>query len=210
MATETELKLRLAPDQLERVAHHPRLQAAAPAHREWLVSVYYDTPQLDLMHQHAALRVRQHKGQWIQTLKLAGTAVNGLHIRPEWEMALEDAQPQPSRFTDPAARTALQPVLITALIPIFRTEFWRTQWLVRQGESLIEVALDEGAIISEPLRAPISELELELKSGNASALDLLAAELAQNIELQTESISKAQHGYALYMQMAAPAQTSTP
>jgi CHAD domain-containing protein len=67
--------------------------------------------------------------------------------------------------------------------------------------SLIEMALDKGVLQGNDLTQPtqlISEVELELKSGNASQLFALALELQADIALHVENTSKAQHGYAYY------------
>ncbi|CCD38300.1 unnamed protein product [Candidatus Paraburkholderia kirkii UZHbot1] len=64
------------------------------------------------------------------------------------------------------------------------------------------MALDIGEITAEvdgkTRRADISEFELELKSGEESALSMLAAELRGAFpELVPENLSKAQRGYLL-------------
>ncbi|MEQ1669136.1 MAG: CYTH domain-containing protein, partial [Sulfuriferula sp.] len=100
MTNEIELKLKIAPSDIAQFLTHPRLQTAIAQQRQHLISVYYDTPALTLMHQHAAFRVRLAGTHWIQTIKIGGHAINGLHTRPEWEVELNDHQPQPELFTD--------------------------------------------------------------------------------------------------------------
>lgn len=200
MTNEIELKLKIASPDIAQFLTHPRLQTAIMQQRQHLISVYYDTPALTLMHQRAAFRVRLAGTRWIQTIKIGGHAINGLHTRPEWEVELSDHQPQPGLFTDPAATQLLTAELTQQLTPIFQTDFWRDTWLVDFHGAQIEIALDIGKVISLAQDAPICEVELELKSGDAQQLTSLAQILGQNIALTPDSISKAQRGYALYQQ----------
>jgi inorganic triphosphatase YgiF len=88
------------------------------------------------------------------------------------------------------------------LIELFRTDFTRTLWQVSVDGSEVEAAIDQGNVLAEVngelRRAPISEIELELKSGDEAALRALAAHLGQEITgLAPDNISKAQRGYRL-------------
>ena len=200
MPNEIELKLTISPHEAAILMQHPLLVAAGKPQCRLLLSYYFDTPTLDLMAHHAALRVRRIGGLWVQTIKIGGTAVNGLHIRPEWEIVIPDSQPHPLLFTDPLVRTVLTDNRAALLQPIFQTEFWRKTWLLNYQGSSIEAALDQGEVSSQGRRLPINELELELKSGNPDTLSQLADELSQHIVLQPEPVSKAQRGYALYQE----------
>lgn len=198
MTTEIELKLKIAPADINLFLQLPLLTAAGAPHRRLLVSRYFDTPALELMRCHAALRVRRVGEQWIQTVKIGGTAVNGLHTRPEWEIPVPDSQPHPQLFTEPAVRAILPEPVASRLQPVFQTEFWRSTWLVDFQDSRIEVALDQGEVRSLERSEPICEIELELKSGRTEALIALADQFSRHVALTADSISKAQRGYALY------------
>ncbi|BBP01265.1 inorganic triphosphatase [Sulfuriferula nivalis] len=198
MTQEIELKLNINPADTARFVAHPLLQSVIERQRLRLVSVYYDTPALTLMQQRAALRVRLAGTRWIQTIKIGGGAVNGLHSRPEWEVELTDQHPQPSLFTDPIVTQLLTTELTHQLTPIFQTVFWRDTWLLDFNGAKIEVALDQGKVLSLAQATPICEVELELKHGDAQQLTELAQALGQVITLTPDSVSKAQRGYALY------------
>jgi inorganic triphosphatase YgiF len=198
MTQEIELKLNINPADTARFVAHPLLQSAIERQRLRLISVYYDTPALTLMQQRAALRVRLAGTRWIQTIKIGGGAINGLHSRPEWEVDLADQHPQPSLFTDPVVTQLLTSELIAQLTPIFQTDFWRDTWLLNFNGAQIEVALDQGEVASPAQVSPICEVELELKHGEATQLSELAQILGADIELTPDSISKAQRGYTLY------------
>src|SRR4030065_2661721 len=93
MAIETELKLRIAPEQLARLKRHALLkehQVTRPATRR-LYNIYYDTPKLELHQSGMALRLRRAGRQWLQTLKGGGSVKAGLHQRNEGEGAVHGA-----------------------------------------------------------------------------------------------------------------------
>jgi len=183
---EVELKFLCAPDDLGRVL------AAAPDGdddtRE-LISVYFDTPDLDLQRAGASLRVRESKGQKVQTLKRG----DGL-AREEHEAPIDGDSPNPTLGPLPdllpqRARDALQPA--------FHVRVTRRRRLVRFDGAEIEIALDQGEVRGGKRVSPISELELELKSGEPAALFGLARELSHAAPIYLSFASKSQRGQAL-------------
>jgi triphosphatase len=197
MAEEIELKLALAPEHATRLKSHPLLKSAGRPRRQKLLSIYFDTPELTLRAMEAALRVRRASGRWVQTLKYAGEVRAGLAVRPEWESPVREAQPQLPKL--PAH--ALDPVLVKAsdrLAPVFETDFRRSTWTIapEQGTE-IELCLDQGEIRSRQKHLPLSEVELELKSGELAQLYRLALALIESVPLAAAHASKAERGYAL-------------
>ena len=67
--------------------HDPRIKALQQgrASTRRVHSVYYDTPERDLLRAGLALRLRSDGARWLQTLKTGGQAAAGLHLREEWE-----------------------------------------------------------------------------------------------------------------------------
>jgi len=198
MAVETELKLRIAPADMERLKHHPFLEtlAAAPASERKLYNVYYDTPSLDLHRHEMALRLRRIGDQWLQTLKGGGGVEAGLHTRNEWETgvageALDFAALQRSGVK-------LPPGVERKLQPVFRTDFSRSIRLLNFEGAAVELCLDSGEIIAGAKTRRISELELELKSGEPRQLFQLALSLLDIVPLEVEHASKAEYGYGLH------------
>lgn len=206
--SETELKLLLpgadAARIAEQLARHPALRRR-PRQVQRLHNVYHDTPDQRLRQQKVALRVRRQtsgdpsKVQWILTLKTAGTSVGGLSQRGEWEAPLRNATPRLAALQGtPWASLDPDGSLWPQLEPAFITTCTRTLWLLRQrGGSVIEVALDVGEILAGGRRAPICELELELKAGPPEALHALARQLAETVAVLPGQASKAERGYAL-------------
>jgi len=78
--------------------------------------------------------------------------------------------------------------------PAFTTAYRRLTWEVKQAESLIEVALDQGKITAGLREAPISEVELELKSGKQEDVLALAIMLSEKAPLSTLVETKSGRG----------------
>lgn len=208
---EIELKLLIAPAAVGAFRRHPLLKklAIAKPYRQQLVSTYFDTPDCYLMQHQAGLRVRQVEGKWIQTLKAGGQVESGLHQRNEWESEVIDPTPDLAvlrgmlKPKSPWARLIARPGIAQQLTPIFTTRFQRSVWLLRlpQGDQ-VELVLDQGEIQhgsgADATRSPISEIELELKSGNAAHLFAFALELQDKLPLRVGNVSKAERGYQLY------------
>lgn len=195
MANEIELKLALAPQGMQTLKQSwlPRQNVEGQEH-QLLGNIYFDTPKLALNQRKVALRLRENKGQFIQTLKTKGQSVGGLHQRGEWEWEVAE----PRLYPELLAGTAFPAeVPVAELVPIFRTDFERTAVLLRRGDSLIELALDEGWVISGEHKAPILEVELELKQGSVTELFELADELAREVPVWLSDVSKAERGYRL-------------
>ncbi len=202
MPDEIELKLRINRRHAAKLRQHPAILAAAvgePVTRK-LTSIYFDTPQLTLLDTGFNLRVRRMGGEWFQAVKGGGGVVSGLHQRQEWEDIIAGDQPDFTKILDPGMQKLFADQnLRDALRPIFTTEVRRTEWqLVFDNGDKVELALDLGNLIVGKQKEPISEIELELKAGNAGRLFDLALELQLEIPLELENVSKSQRGYEHY------------
>jgi inorganic triphosphatase YgiF len=188
---EIELKFACGPEDLAAVL------AAAPAgddETRELISVYFDTPDLALQKAGASLRVREHKGQRIQTLKRG----QGL-VREEHEAPIEGLAPDPA--LEPLPKLLPQGA---SLRPAFNVRVSRRQRTFRYRGAKIEMALDQGEVTGGEQKSPICEVELELKSGPAAALFALARELSAAAPLYLAFDSKAARGQALVAGDAQP------
>jgi inorganic triphosphatase YgiF len=198
---ETELKLLLAPEDLRRLRRDPRIKALQQgrAATRRVHSVYYDTPECALLRAGLALRLRSDGGRWLQTLKTAGQAAAGLHLREEWEWPLPgEALDFGLLATTPEAKLFRAPRLRAALAPAFTTEFTRTSLRLGFADgSLAELCLDSGEVRSGRRASKISEAEIELLAGSPVRLFELALELAERVPLRLGHASKAERGYAL-------------
>ncbi|MCR5878179.1 CYTH and CHAD domain-containing protein [Phenylobacterium sp. J367] len=183
---EIELKFLCAPADLAAVL------AAAPSGEDEtreLVSTYFDTPDQRLQKQGVSLRVRHSKGQRVQTLKRG----SGL-TREEHEAPVKGDRPDPSLGP---LNDLLPNGEALALSASFNVHVTRRQRLVRYRKAEIELALDEGEVRAGGRTAAISEVELELKSGDPTALFDLARELGEAAPLYLSFDGKASRGQAL-------------
>jgi inorganic triphosphatase YgiF len=199
MGSETELKLSCRPTDLTALRDHPRLRGADHRRRQ-LVATYYDTPTLDLRSAGLALRVRQEGERWIQTLKTEGRSVGSLHVRQELNDPVEGPSLDRSKlpvmgdlgrvFDNQTLRANLAPVLVTDVV--------RDGYLVTDDRAnRIECALDVGEVRADGRKAPLCEVELELLSGDVSALYRLGLDLSEVAAFSPQVLNKAELGYAL-------------
>lgn len=200
MAQEIELKLSLPQAYQSRFAALALLQEYAPEapQLQALQNRYFDTPAQQLNRHAVALRIRRHGDRYIQTLKTRGSSQGGLHQRREWEWEVPGAALDLARLPPDALPEG---VALDALAVAFNTDFKRTCWMLDypyQGQQAsIELVLDNGWVSTQDQRDPISEIELELKSGPTGALFELALQLAAQLPLRISRISKAEKGYRL-------------
>ncbi|MDP1653938.1 MAG: CHAD domain-containing protein [Rhodocyclaceae bacterium] len=204
MAQEIELKLALPEDAQRHFLRHPLLKQATGKQTYRLTNLYYDTPALDLRERGIALRLRAQGKFWLQSVKCAGSRAGGLSARPEWETPYAGTFDF-SAIDDADVRAWLErPKLRARIAPLFETNFQRIAWtfeLVRGTR--IELALDRGWIAAGGRREAISEVEIELKAGDAGQLFDLARALAERIPLAPAPLSKAERGYRMFQQIPA-------
>ena len=195
MGCEVELKMLLAPEDHQSVLMAPSL-AGREVDVQALGNTYFDTPDFDLVKNRAALRIRKKGESYIQTLKTLGTSVDGLSRRGEWEWRLQEPVINGQEL-EKVWPENLQGVYSSSLRPVFRTDYVRTLINLEWQGANIELALDDGWIITDSGKEKISELELELKSGPEGALHDLARVLGESVTLHPCDESKAERGYRL-------------
>jgi triphosphatase len=196
---EIELKLSVRPDCLERVMRSPHLRGDGDrrAIPRALKNIYYDTPHLALRERGLMVRVREAGRRYIQTVKANGGASSGLLRRHEWERPVAGPKPDLEGIGDPTLRQELG-ASASQLAPIFSSEVKRITRMVQHGETgRVEVAIDQGRVLTPRGSVPICEIELELKEGEPDTLFDLALALNQETPLRLETLSKSDRGYAL-------------
>lgn len=198
MSTEVELKLAARPADLPALKRAlAAISQGAIRSQEKLISTYYDTPERGLQRQGLTLRVREQAGRFIQTIKAKDTAAEGLLSRGEWEDALADSRPDPDA---PESGPHLPERSGADLRPLFVTNVTRTVTEIEpRAGARIEAAIDEGEVRLSGADGvePISEIELELKSGEAAALYDIALQLLDSAGVRIETRSKSERGYRL-------------
>lgn len=195
MATETELKFRIAPRKLSSVLRDGGLSGRRRAQSEQtLVSTYYDTNKHKLRRHGLTLRVRKLKGHYVQTVKADGA--RGV-TRGEWEHEVSGANPDLKKARHTPLRRLASGRLSRKLKPVFQTRIHRVAQARRLQDSEIELAVDRGHISAGRKSRLVAELELELKSGHVADLFRLARDLERKTEAELDLRSKAERGYQL-------------
>ncbi|WP_144109984.1 CYTH domain-containing protein [Paraburkholderia sp. BCC1886] len=205
MGMEREIKLALPATQVSAATAWFVARTGENGRPIELANIYFDTPELALAKSKSALRLRHTPDGWLQTFKTVGVAKAGLHSRHEWEMPVAGERLEIDALLrecdEPSATSSLEQAA-PQLVELFRTNFTRTLWHIVVDGSVVEAAIDRGDVIAEVdgerHSTPISEVELELKSGDEAALGTLAAQLSAEVAgLVPDDISKAQRGYQL-------------
>lgn len=209
---EIELKLAIDPRDVPTLRKSWILRDLSLKHtpRRSLLSVYYDTPSLSLARRGIMLRVRKIGREHVQCVKI-GIAATGVFQRVELESPIHGNEPDLMRIADPGIRRLIQKrCAANGLARAFATKVRRETWLLQIGRSQIECAIDRGLIVSQRKRAPISEIELELKSGQPARLYQLAHRLNAIVPLRIETKSKAARGYDLIQHTKCGAPSAAP
>jgi triphosphatase len=196
---EVELKLALDPENLSKLKQHPLLRAKRPSTTR-LEATYFDTADLRLASRDLTLRVRRNGRHHVQTIKAGDLRQIGLFEREEVEQPVARSSPDVEAIGHGALRKAVGGAIGEgALKPIFGTEVQRTRWKLGDGSRVaVEVDLDVGHVQAGRVRAPICEIELELKKGRPRDLVRLARMLGRAVPLRLDVGSKAARGLALY------------
>lgn len=209
---EVELKFQV-PDAARAALR--RAVATAQARTERLRARYLDTPDRRLAAAGVAARLRREGTRWVQTVKAGGgDAVRRL----EHEVELPAQRGVPAFDIGRHAGTDAGDALVRALgadAPplevVFETDVRRTTRRVRAGGASVELALDVGEVRAGAARAPLHEIEFELKSGRIESLVALAARWADRHGLWLDARSKAERGQLLAAGRAAsPPATAAP
>jgi triphosphatase len=203
---EIELKLLAPQGSLEKlrelpvIVQHARNRGAF--HR--LETVYYDTPERLLFQHGMSLRVRRSGKHFIQTLKLLPNSGQPL-TRRQWEMPVDGATPDLARLPADEVGDPVTTLTNDALVPVFATKVRRHARQLDLPDASVEIAFDEGTIEAGTRQEVLSEIELELKSGNAGVLFDLGTQLLDAAPLQLGTRSKAERGFALAFDVVQPA-----
>lgn len=210
-SAEFEIKFRADRPTLDAVLGARLLQGATVSPAREVISVYYDTPAFNVQRKGLSLRLRR-KGRAVPVLgvKWMDPAAGELFARGEVETRASEGVPD-IELLEPEVRDRLKDALNNEpLAPVFRTRVKRRIVLIRHGLSEIELALDDGIVTVNEQSRPLSEVELELKSGNAADLLNLARELTRDCGLSLQFEPKAGRGYRLAKGEAARPQKAKP
>lgn len=157
---------------------------------------FFDTSELALSRTRHAVRLRTGGKHPVVTLKGPGSAVQGVHSREEWEEPTTDHDP--GGWPHPIRQKLQDLIGAQPIQPLLAVHNRRRTWaLLRDGQIIGEVALDEGEIAADDRREPMHELEIELKGGTRQDLDEIGVLVQRQLPAQPEDRSKFARGLAL-------------
>ena len=194
--TEVELKF-LVPAAARADIATEMARGAATFERVTLAAMYFDTDDRRLAQAGIAWRLRREGRRWIQTLKAAGTTALE---RFEHEVVRPDATHDASKHAGTLVGDQLITLLRRArkdnvdLVVRFQTEVRRTARRVRTRGAVVEVAFDEGRLLSAESVQRLREIEFALISGSTAAMLALAERWRRRYGLIYDPRSKSERG----------------
>nr|WP_302666284.1 CYTH domain-containing protein [uncultured Agathobaculum sp.] len=155
-------------------------------------SQYFDTADGFLRGQQAALRMRKENDRSVCCLKLRNeNTPDGMRAHEEYEcLAQTVAEGLAILPKKGAPLTLCAQALAAPLEMICTVNFRRCAILLQQGNTVCELALDQGTLRHGDKTAPLCEIELEYVAGSEEAFHALATELAEHLSLVPEPESK--------------------
>lgn len=191
---EIELKLGVRDVDVARVGAALPDRADARGSRS-LQNLYYDTPDGRLHRLGVAIRTRSVDGVHEMTVKQRRPDEGGLTERREWNVPLSSPQLDLETCLALPLPPEVQALLSQgALEVVFENRFMRTDWQLALGETVAMLSLDLGSVQTAHGGSVVSELELELVSGQRADLIALGMDLADQLPAYLAVISKAERG----------------
>lgn len=168
-------------------------------------AAYFDTEDSILIRNNIAFRIRAEGARVMATLKWRDDdeGIRGLYVRSEINVPVADETcffaPDPEIFREsPEGRDLLDVLDGKPLINVFDIVFTRKRYRLDFEKSILELALDEGAVIAGARTLPIRELEIELYSGDKQDLLALGKKMAGKYGLEPELKTKFARGVEVF------------
>lgn len=197
---EIELKLVASPEAIADLAKADMIVAHARniGTVRNLASIYFDTPDRALTAAGFALRVRRVGRKRIMTVKSAGGGVgDGLVGRGEWEVEIIGEAPDLAGLPDGVPKGFRALVADAPLEPVVTTTVRRRARKLDLPNACIELAVDSGMVEAGGRVVALSEIELELVSGEVGALYDVALAMLDRGPVEMSLYSKAARGFDL-------------
>ncbi len=167
-------------------------------------AAYFDTEDMILSKNDIAFRVRMEGPKIIASLKWndKDLSISGLHMREEINVPMNDdtcfISPKPDIFKESSeGRDLLEVVGDSPLINIMEMTFVRKRLRLDDGVCICELSLDEGKIVCDSGELPITEMEIELFTGDQEDLIKIGETIVDKYGLIPESSSKYSRGLRL-------------
>lgn len=189
MGLEFELKFRC--DSATREKLRASVDGEETVYR--METTYYDTPKGDLSARRWTLRRRQENEKSVCTLKFP---VEG-DSRGEFELECDSIEAAMPALCKLSGLEELASLCEKGVVAVCGAKFTRVAKTFEFAGTVIEMALDQGVLTGGGKEQPLSEMELELKAGDAMQVRQYAAILMATYHLETEPKSKFRRALAL-------------
>ena len=186
MHIEYELKYGATPEQLKALEE----KFSGESRVIKMETTYYDTPDFSLSNKKRMLRCRLENDTAVCTLKVPA----GDNARGEYDCRCRDIQEAAEKLCKLAEVEDLTPA---ELLPVCNARFTRIAKTLTFPAFTAELALDNGVLTGGGSQMPLCEVEVELLSGNGEAMAAFAEEMAKEIGLTPEPLSKFRRALAL-------------
>ena len=156
---------------------------------------YFDTDDCDLARNEVAYRVRREGDHLVASLKWKGHCEDGLHVREEINVPVQDDTPDLDVFHESSVGCEVYKFAEgKELKCILQTSFLRRKFRIDTGTGLFEFSIDSGEIVTDYGVQPIMEAEVELFSGETEELVEIGKRLQEEYGLEEENKSKYYRG----------------
>lgn len=168
----------------------------------YMKASYFDTDDYILSKNDIAFRIRLEGSRVVASLKWNGSVQEGLHTREEINVPVSDDScfilPNADIFKESdIGRDVIALIDEKPLHSILETRFMRSRMRVDTGNTICELAIDEGEIVTDFGTLPILELEIELFSGEQEEIHRIGEVLVEKYQLISEDRSKYARGVKL-------------
>lgn len=203
---EIELKYRIDSEEVaEAIFSDSKILAITDANSDESIALkatYFDTDDRRLSRELMTFRVRREGKHLVATLKWNGQSEDGMHVREEINVPVMDESkletPDIHIFAQTPMYEELQRIIgRRELHGVIEVEVIRRQIRLDTGKSISELSYDKGWVMAEDKKGVISEMELELYSGEKEDMEELGADIAERFNLVTENRSKFRQGMDL-------------
>lgn len=172
----------------------------------YMKAAYFDTEDFILAQNDIAYRVRMEGERKIASLKWNGKSEGALHTREEINVPVDGDDcfilPDQTIFKESSiGKELIELVDGKQLASLMEVGFLRRRFRVDYNNSIIEISIDNGDIITDNGSLPICEVELELFTGDQEVLLELGNKLAEKYGLASEKRSKYARGLTLANKM---------
>lgn len=165
-------------------------------------AVYFDTEDGDLRNAGIAYRIRYENDRIVATIKWDSmVGEDGMHRREEFNLVINDERFATSPDIEIFKSSDAYEVIYAAvgdkkLVKVIEMKFDRKLAKVDTGKSISAISIDEGVILRRDGELNILELEIEWYYGDEDDFKELASKISEKYELQPETTSKLQRGFA--------------